>query len=51
MRVPTMPTYNQHVVTQERRNVMIIYMTLVISKGGDGARARARDPHQILRPD
>ena len=36
MRVPPMPTYNQHVVTQERRNVMIIYMTLVISKGGTG---------------
>ena len=41
MWVPPMLTYNQHVVTQERRNVMIIfniyiYMTLVDLRAGTG---------------
>ena len=38
-----MRTYNQHVFTQERRNVMIIILDDIGgSKGRDGARARAR---------
>ena len=36
MWVPPMVTYNQRVVTQERRNVMIIYMTLVDLRAGTG---------------
>ena len=46
MWVPPMLTYNQRVVTQERRNVMIIFNIYIYdiggSKGRDGARARAR---------
>ena len=38
-----MRTYNQHVFTQERRNVMnIVLYDIDGSTGGDGARARAR---------
>ena len=46
MWVPPMLTYNQRVVTQERRNVMIIFNIYIYdiggSKGRDGTRARAR---------
>ena len=44
MWVPPMLTYNQRVVTQERRNVMIIFNIYIYDIGGSKGRDEARAP-------